>query len=130
MTTSLLKPELYSEDRSGDDDVVLNGGRCGCGHVFFPFQAYGCERCGSTELTSMRMRGRGTLVASVTVHMHARPERKAPFSVASIRLDDGPVLRALLTGPIEGLKPGCPVVARLVASGPEGARDLRFEAKR
>ena len=28
------------------DRPALIGGRCVCGHVFFPMQTYGCEKCG------------------------------------------------------------------------------------
>ena len=132
MSGKLLKPLLYGPDPVADRDaVVLYGGRCTCGHVFFPLQRYGCERCGraGADLTAVPLKGCGTLVASVTVHMHARPERKAPFTVGSIRLDDGPALRALLAGSVKDLKPGCRMVARLLPAEPDtDVLDLRFEA--
>jgi len=45
--TAYLKP-LYAQGGSGSDDVVLHGGACECGYVFFPMQTYGCEKCGGT----------------------------------------------------------------------------------
>lgn len=132
-TPTLLKPELYSADVHDGGAVVLHGGRCTCGHVFFPMQRYGCEKCGraGADLQPVALKGRGVLAASVTVHMHARPERKAPFTIGTIRLDEGPVLRAVLTGPIADLAPGHPMVATLTPSvGTDGALDLRFMAAR
>jgi hypothetical protein len=61
--------------------------------------------------------------------MHARPERVAPFTIGTIKLDDGPVVRALLTGTVDDLAPGCRMIATLTPVGTtDGARDLRFVA--
>lgn len=128
----LLKPELYAADKSNVGAVVLRGGRCTCGHVFFPMQRYGCEKCGraGADLQPVDLKGQGTLAASVTVHMHVRPERAAPFTVGTIKLDDGPVVRALLTKAVENLKPGCRVTATLASPDTSGGLlDLRFAAQ-
>lgn len=109
---------------------ALLGGRCrSCGAVFFPMQAHGCEHCGSTDLVEHALGGRGRLVTLATVHLHASPDRAAPFTVGSVVTDDGAVVRALLdTDAVASLRPGDTVVTRLV---PEtrpgrGAHDLRF----
>lgn len=96
MTTPLLKPSLYALDASGEP--VLLGGRCACGHTFFPMQIYGCERCGKhgEALQPHALIGRGQLVATAVVHMHADPRRIAPFIVGTIALDDGPIVRTLI----------------------------------
>lgn len=93
-----LKSELYALPEGGADLARLKGGRCACGHVFFPMQTYGCEVCGRTgeALEPMLLEGRGSLVASARVLLHAGKDRKTPFVVASIRLVDGPVVRTLL----------------------------------
>ncbi len=132
-TPTLLKPELYGADAHDGGTVVLHGGRCTCGHVFFPMQRYGCEKCGrdGDDLKPVALKGRGVLAASVTVHMHARPERKAPFTIGTVRLDEGPVVRAVLTGPVADLVPGRLVVATLMPVGDANdALDLRFMAAR
>ena len=129
----LLNPTLYAADASQTGAAVLRGGRCTCGHVFFPMQHYGCERCGRSDadLQPFDLTGQGVLAASVTVHMHARPERVAPFTIGTIKLDDGPVVRALLTGPVNHLAPGCRMIAILTSAGStDGALDLRFMAPR
>lgn len=132
-TPTLLKPELYGADAHDGGAVVLHGGRCTCGHVFFPMQRYGCEKCGrdGDDLKPVALKGRGVLAASVIVHMHARPERKAPFIIGTVRLDEGPVLRAVLTGPTADLATGRLMVATLVpVAEANGVLDLRFMAAR
>jgi len=94
---SLTKPALYAQDSTGQ--VVLLGGRCTCGYVFFPLQQFGCERCGrhGAALTPVALRGVGTLLATAMVHMHADKRRTAPFVIGTVALDDGPIVRTLLT---------------------------------
>jgi len=129
----LLKPTLYvAQDDAGQSGrPALLGRSCTCGHVFFPPQDYGCEKCGSfgSALAPRRLAGAGTLVSWATVHMHARAYPVAPFVVGKIALDDGPVVRALLRVPSEdGLHAGLPVQATLAAVGDaEGHVDLWFE---
>jgi uncharacterized OB-fold protein len=134
MTTPLLKPELYAA--ADPDPPVLLGGRCRCGHIFFPMQTYGCERCGATgsALAPLSLAGRGRLVATATVHLHADPARPAPFVVGTIALDDGPVIRTLLVDTTPSDRhPSARVEALLVpaarADGTE-ALDLRFRPER
>jgi uncharacterized OB-fold protein len=125
--TSLLKPDLY--DEGGDAPPALRGGVCdACGYVFFPMQAYGCERCGSVALTPRRLPGAGRLTASARVHLHAGKGREAPFTVVAVQLDDGPTVRTL-SGRDEPLAVGQRMVTALLpATGPDGEAclDLRF----
>jgi len=126
----LLKPELYTAPAEGRP--ALRGGRCGCGHVFFPMQTYGCEACGATgdALRPALLAGQGRLVASSRVMLHARTDRAAPFTVVTVKLDDGPVVRTLLAHDAESVLPaGQPLYATLVeVPRPDGgtALDLRF----
>lgn len=109
------KPHLYSSPSvDGSSIPQLKGGRCVCGYVFFPWQAYGCEKCGATgeALQQVMLEGKGELVASARVLMHAKEDRKPPFVVASVRLDAGPVVRALLA---EDTKEARPVGQRMQA---------------
>ena len=96
MTLPLLKPSLYAVDAGGQP--VLLGGRCTCGHTFFPMQTHRCERCGQTgdALTPTALATRGRLLATATVYRNSDPSREAPFVIAAIELDDGPVVRTLL----------------------------------
>ncbi len=127
---ALLKPELYTLPAHGQP--ALRGGRCTCGHVFFPMQTYGCEACGATgeALAPALLSGRGRLVASARVMLHARKDREPPFTVVTVKLDDGPVLRTLLDcNPDAPLPVGQPLCATLTeVTGPAGqALDLRFK---
>lgn len=142
MSFPLLKPALYRAQGTASlpDRPALLGGKCRCGYIFFPWQAYGCERCGRAgdALTPVALTGRGVVESSALVRLHASPDREAPFVVATVRLEEGPVVRALAAcdqfAGGAGLVPGAPVVTELAevrASGPAGdsadrALDLRF----
>lgn len=129
-----LKPELYTVPTEGSDALAqLRGGRCACGHVFFPMQTYGCEVCGRTgdALQPALLDGRGTLVASARVLLHAAKDRQAPFVIASIKLADGPVVRTLLAeDSTERMPIGTPLQTCLVEVGRtdsgQALVDLRF----
>jgi uncharacterized OB-fold protein len=125
-----LKP-LYARAGDASDDVVLHGGACECGHVFFPMQSYGCEVCGrhGPALQPRTLSGRGRLVASATVHIHADKARPTPFAVAEIALEQGPTIRTLLAEDAGEPAPGTPMRASLVwVAGEPGDDivDLRF----
>jgi uncharacterized OB-fold protein len=130
--TDLLKPGLYRAE--GTDAAparpALLGGECSvCGYVFFPMQSYGCEKCGSVELRPRTLSGVGRLLAAARVHLHAGKGREAPFTVGSIQLDDGPIVRTLLIDDSRSPSPGARMATTLApAVSPEGEPrlDLRF----
>lgn len=129
MTLSLLKPALYRAQGTQDvpNHPALLGGQCRCGHVFFPYQARGCERCGGhgEALSPRPLSGRGIVESSAVVHLHAAADRAAPFTIAAVRLDDGPLVRTLVAQDrAEPLRRGDAVVTTLVAVG--DVSDLRF----
>jgi uncharacterized protein len=127
LSATLLKPELYDDGTP----PALRGGICDCGYVFFPLQHYGCERCGRSgaNLRPKSLAGRGKLIASAVVHLHAG-DRPAPFIVCTVALDDGPIVRTLLADTIGPLAPGTSMTSTLVAVGPgeDGVmrKDFRF----
>lgn len=127
-----VKSRLFAIDGASAGPPALVGGRCMCGYVFFPMQTYGCEKCGrhGDALTMVYLSGHGTLQAFSQVHLHARPHPQVPFTVLSIALDDGPLIRALLEPPVEpDLSVGEPMVTTTVQQRHEG-RDiatLRFK---
>lgn len=133
-TAQALKPTLFTLPQPGGDALPqLLGGRCRCGHVFFPMQTYGCEKCGARgdALTPAALPARGSLVASARVLLHAAKDRQPPFVVVSVRLDDGPVLRTLLDQDSQATLPiGAPLRGCLVEVGRSEAGDplldLRF----
>jgi uncharacterized protein len=128
----LLKPALYRPEGTAEvpGRPALLGGACAsCGYVFFPLQRYGCEKCGGVDLEPRALSGAGQLLASARVHLHAGKGREAPFTVGSIRLDDGPIVRTLIVEGADPVEVGRRMVTTLESvSDPEGAPrlDLRF----
>ena len=129
--TELLKASLYRREGTAEvpDHPALLGGACACGYVFFPLQRYGCEKCGGLDIQPRALSGAGRLLASARVHLHAGKGGEAPFTVGSIALDDGPIVRTLIVDEVGSLRVGQRVVAALApvttAEG-EPRLDLRF----
>lgn len=95
-----LRPTVFS--LKGTEELPerpsLKGCQCKCGYVFFPRQYFGCESCGrlADEIEDIEMSGRGKIREFATVHRSHRKDLKAPFIVATIVLDAGVAIRALL----------------------------------
>jgi uncharacterized protein len=131
MPTPLLKSALYAPNTSGVP--VLRGGRCVCGYTFFPMQTFGCELCGRSgnDLQPVEFSGWGRLVATAAVYVHSDHKRPTPFVIGTVALDDGPVIRTLLTeAPPANSEQPVRVAATLVpvesSEGNGTALDLRF----
>src|SRR5262245_57477895 len=128
----LSHPELYTS-RDGTT-VELLGMRCSqCGHVAFPRQRYGCEKCGAsgTALADIELPTNGKLVSYATVHMHQAKNIAAPFVIVEVELEAGPTLRATMVEPTdESLDVGARVAGRLhrapAADDAEPKFELRF----
>lgn len=58
----------------------------------------GCEVCGAAEdqLTATPIAAAGTLHSVATVHLHHGKDIEAPFTMAEVKLDDGPLIRATM----------------------------------
>ncbi|MGC3959449.1 MAG: OB-fold domain-containing protein [Verrucomicrobiota bacterium] len=130
MSGRLEHPSLY---QASDGAPLLAGCRCAaCGYVGFPFQNFGCEKCGAADLAPTQLRARGTLVSFAQVHRHAGKDIAAPFAIGEIRLDDGPLIRCTLASNAQAQRIGQIMVGVLEhnpASEPD-VRELRFEAER
>jgi uncharacterized protein len=132
---ALLKPALYrgeGTDAEPEHPALLGGACLTCGYLFFPLQAYGCERCGGLDLAPRPIAGAGTLLASARVHLHTGKGREAPFTVAAVALDDGPIVRTLVADGSHAPRAGERMVTVLaLAADAEGAPrlDLRFIAE-
>lgn len=127
----LLKSDLYQAEGTSAvrEHPALLGGACACGHVFFPMQTYGCEKCGSLEVAARPLAGAGQLLATARVHLHAGKGREAPFTIGSVQLDDGPIVRTLLMESAAPPRPGQRVVTVLSPATTlegEARLDLRF----
>ena len=69
-----------------------------CKHRQHPPRAV-CTSCGSTEhLASLAVTGRGVVDSWTEVHRPPRPDVEAPYVVARVRLEEGPLLLSRLDG--------------------------------
>jgi uncharacterized OB-fold protein len=127
MDAALSHPDLY---RPTDQGVALLAMRCArCGHVAFPRQPYGCEKCGATAAEDVELAAAGTLASFATVHLHQSKSIAAPFVIGEIALDGGPTIRITLVEPTdEGLRIGARMSGVLfpVASDDAPKVELRF----
>lgn len=111
--------------------TVLRGQHCRlCGHVAFPPNPYGCENCGGSgdALEGRMLAGRGRLLAFVSVNRAVRPNVAVPYTVGSIALEDGPVIRALMNADVAPLHVDSRVEAELIETTKGDAPQLRFRA--
>ncbi|MGK6310256.1 Zn-ribbon domain-containing OB-fold protein [Variovorax sp. DT-64] len=134
--STLRRPALYTE--AGTPALptapALRAVRSKAGHITFPPQRFGCQVSGQhgEELTEVLLTGRGRLQAFATVHRHAKPFPKTPFTVVEVLMEDGPVVRGLLSAAeCSPLTPGATMVTVLeeaMDADGNSVRDLRFKA--
>lgn len=99
MAKAPLHPGLYDPEA---EQPTLNGTTCNvCGSVFFPAITLGCEKCGAPpdQLRATSLAASGLLHSVATVHIHMGKDIEAPFTVAEVKLDGGPLIRALMMEP-------------------------------
>ncbi len=112
---------------ASDGTPFLIGQQCRhCARVAFPPDPYGCEACGALidQLEPIELRAAGVVQAVATVHRHHRDVPPTPFTVAAIVLDDGPLLKAVLTDRSSEADVGDRVCG--VAEPPDSPLPLRF----
>ncbi|MCL3819621.1 Zn-ribbon domain-containing OB-fold protein [Aeromicrobium wangtongii] len=69
-----------------------------CDHVQHPPRAV-CTACSSMDHLTLRdASGAGVVDASTVVHRAPRPDVEVPYTVARVRLAEGPILLTRLTG--------------------------------
>lgn len=83
-------------DATRDRRLVLQ--RCrDCGHwQHYPRSL--CTSCGGTDLDFEPAAGTGTVDTYTEVHRAVRPDLPAPYIVARVRLDEGPIFLTHLVG--------------------------------
>jgi hypothetical protein len=123
-------PGLYDPEGG---DLVLSGVRCGpCGSVFFPPSGVGCEVCGApgTALRPEQLTAAGVVHSVATVHLYSGADISAPFTMAEIQLDAGPLIRVTLTELADPAVIGSRAEGRWVPVRADGAdpelTELRF----
>lgn len=129
MPARVEHPTLY---RDGPDGPVLLAARCiACGRVSFPRQSFGCEACGAhgDAMAPVEIAARGTLIAHAVVRKHSGSDIEAPFAIAEVRLEDGPVIRCTLADGLKesALQAGRRFVGRL-AHNPKASAEV-FELR-
>ncbi|MFT3820728.1 MAG: hypothetical protein QM750_24445 [Rubrivivax sp.] len=116
-----------------DSAAMLRIGRCsGCGHTFFPIQRFGCERCGASgqALQDELVSANGVVKTSVTVFRHRSPDIEAPFQLASVQLDAGPQVSALLDArPDASVRSGTRVTGTTAESSGGALPAFRFKVE-
>jgi uncharacterized protein len=110
----------------------LMGSRCVCdGETYLPPRAF-CPHCAKQDMQWMEYSGKGKLLSFTVVYIgpaamiSAGFDRKKPYCVGIVELEEGPRISAMITG-IDPLQPaavplGCPVTLDIQDLGPEGAR--------
>jgi uncharacterized OB-fold protein len=89
------QPGLYDP---AAETPSLAGSRCGeCGRIAFPPVAIGCDVCGSGEgsLETVDLETAGRLHSFGIVRRH-HGDIDVPFAVGEVRLDAGPLIRAMM----------------------------------
>lgn len=96
MSAPSAHPDLYQVDESGQP--MLIGLKDSSGFVSFPFQTHGSERNGDVgeQATRVALAGTGTVSAVVDVHLPVDPVVGVPYRLASVVLDEGPLIRSVL----------------------------------
>lgn len=134
-TLSPARPQLFAQlyETDAASSPQLYGKRCqACGYTFFPPHAYSCESCGGAaeQVEQYLLAGTGVLQSCATVHVHHDPNPPPPFTVASITLDAGPTIRALMTCPTDkDLSLGDRVQSVLVSTGSDAEGNKRTELR-
>jgi uncharacterized OB-fold protein len=118
-------PGLYDPN---EESPALHGIRCEqCETTFFPPFGIGCEVCGATEsaLLPALLRTTGVLYSVATVHRYSGSDIAAPFTMAEVLLDEGPLIRATLVDEVDASLIG----ARVQGDWIEVAGDQTFELR-
>ncbi|MFW0797797.1 OB-fold domain-containing protein [Gordonia sp. CPCC 205515] len=131
MTTTKRSAEPLVYDIAEDGRPILTGVRDTSGHISFPYQQFGslCNGDHDAQLTPVDLSGRGRVQAAVTIEHHADPDVRTPFTLADIILDEGPVVRGVLTATVDGFV-GTLVEATTepIVRADETLYELRFHA--
>lgn len=105
-----VHPRLYDPSL---DDPLLKGLACAnCSRAYFPPIGLGCECCGAAPdlLVSKSLPAVGTVFAVAEVNVDS--QGTAPFVVAEVVLDAGPLIRAVVHPESSELRIGERVSAR------------------
>ena len=112
-----------------DGQPVIVGTECSnCHHCWFPEVGFGCERCGTfgEGLATKTFSTQGHLISIADI----LPGTEKAFTLATIELEDGPAIRAVIGGPAQPSEAefniGDPVTGRIETI--DGKSVIRFYA--
>ena len=93
-----MAEELARNWRLRDQRYQLIGNHCTvCGARYFPPRMV-CTQCRSTSFEPFQFSGKGEIYSYTTLRQApAGFENQAPYSIAMIKLDEGPMVEAQLT---------------------------------
>lgn len=121
------EPDLYDVD---DDGVPTLFGLCdSTGFVSFPFQEYGSEYNGDhgDRVARIELCGTGVVSAITPIHSHLDPKVVTPYLLASIVLEEGPMVRSVLVdAPQAQIGTRVRAITVPVARGDGQVAELRF----
>ncbi|AAT42967.1 Zn-ribbon domain-containing OB-fold protein [Picrophilus oshimae] len=112
----------------------LIGNKCNnCKRVYFPPRdicPY-CHRDSIGRMEKYQLNGTGEIISYTTVHEAAPAfKRQVPYTLALVKLDEGPVITAQLTGNLEGIDTGKRVhmvFRRIRQDGEEGIIEYGYK---
>lgn len=107
------------------------GGQCKkCGNMDFPFRK-SCSSCGSHETAESAMSGKGSIMSFTVIHTAPEGfEGSVPYAIGLVKLEEGPVVTAQISGDRDGLGIGKQVRAvfrKLYAHGSGGLIHYGFK---
>lgn len=121
-----MSRELFRQARGEAPYLVAT--RCRhCRHLSFPPRPI-CPRCGQEDVEEMAAGRSGRIQSSAVVH-NAPTGFTAPYVVALVALEEGPIVFCPITGcpPEEAaVPPGTPVELVVAPARPEGAPVIQY----
>ncbi len=130
MSETIVRRRVFREPEG--EPPVLIGSRCrACGRIAFPARTM-CAGCGAEATDETPVGRRGRIRSSAVVH-HAPLGFTAPYVVALVELDEGPLVFCPITAcpPDDAaVPPGTPVELSIGPARPGGAPVFTFRPSR
>jgi uncharacterized OB-fold protein len=126
-----LRETLFTVPEAPDAPPALLCGRCRCGHVFFPAQRLGCERCGAhgDDIRIVEVPAQGVLRTFATAWRPRPAAGESPMVVGTVMLDAGPAFEVTLAAREEELRVGQRVHGVLVESARDDAGQVLMDCR-
>ena len=104
----------------------ITGSQCVCGKLHMPPRIV-CD-CGNDKLKHFTFSGRGEIISYTTVHIGPAGFENTPYSIALIKLEEGPVISGIVIGDVLEIgKKVKSVFRRLHVDGEDGLINYGFK---